>query len=69
MQIINYAYNKLTGKLNSKEKDLKNLENEKNIEINNTFKNITDNSKLILEKKIKELENIKFIKWKFEKTS
>ena len=57
MQIINYAYNKLTGKLNSKEKDLKNLENEKNIEINNTINNITDNSKLILEKKIKELEN------------
>ena len=33
------------------------MEKEKNIEINNTFKNITDNSKLILEKKIKELEN------------
>ena len=57
MQIINYAYNKLTGKLNSKEKDLKNLEKEKNIEINNTINNTTDNSKLILEKKIKELEN------------
>ena len=57
MQIINYAYNKLTGKLNSKEKNLKNMEKEKNIEINNTIKNITDNSKLILEKKIKELEN------------
>ena len=57
MQIINYAYNKLTGKLNSKEKNLKNLEKEKNIEINNTINNTTDNSKLILEKKIKELEN------------
>ena len=33
------------------------MEKEKNIEINNTIKNITDNSKLILEKKIKELEN------------